>query len=78
MWGGRTAAVLRSFVVSCQRAKVDPFAWFQDFLSRIGTHPINRFQSFCLTTGLPLRFISRRVVDASSPGDSQPLTSNGH
>jgi transposase len=40
--GGRTAAVLRSFVASCQRAKVDPFAWFNDVLSRIGGHPINR------------------------------------
>lgn len=39
---GRTAAVLRSFVASCQRAKVDPFAWFQDVLSRIASHPINR------------------------------------
>ena len=40
--GGRTGAVLRSFVASCQRAKVDPFAWFMDVLSRIGPHPINR------------------------------------
>jgi len=40
--GGKTAAVLRSFVASCQRAKVDPFAWFKDVLSRIGAHPINR------------------------------------
>lgn len=34
--GGGTMAVLRSFVVSCELAKVDPFAWFQDVLSRIG------------------------------------------
>lgn len=40
--GGSTAAVLRSFVASCQRVKVDPFAWFKDVLSRISTHPINR------------------------------------
>lgn len=40
--GGRTAAVLRSFVASCQRAKVDPFAWFKDVLARIANHPINR------------------------------------
>jgi hypothetical protein len=40
--GGRTAVVLRSFVASCQRARIDPFAWFQDVLSRIGAHPINR------------------------------------
>ena len=40
--GGRTAAVLRSFVASCQRVGVDPFAWFKDVLSRIGSHPITR------------------------------------
>jgi len=40
--GGKTAAVLRSFVASCQRAGVDPFAWFKDVLSRIAAHPITR------------------------------------
>ena len=40
--GGKTAAVLRSFVASCQRAGVEPFAWFKDGLSRIASHPINR------------------------------------
>jgi transposase len=34
--GGRTMAILRSFVGSCELVKVDPFAWFQDVLSRIG------------------------------------------
>ena len=40
--GGKTAAVLRSFVASCQRAGVQPFAWFKDVLSRIASYPINR------------------------------------
>jgi transposase len=40
--GGKTAAVLRSFVASCQRVGVDPFAWLKDTLSRIADHPINR------------------------------------
>lgn len=40
--GGTTAAVLRSFVASCQRVRVDPFAWFKDVLARIASHPINR------------------------------------
>ena len=40
--GGRIAAVLRSFVASCELVKVDPFAWFQDVLSRIASHPITR------------------------------------
>jgi transposase len=40
--GGNTAAVLRSFVASCQRNKVDPFSWLKDVLSRIADHPITR------------------------------------
>ena len=40
--GGKTAAVLRSFVATCQRAGVDPFAWLKDVLARIATHPITR------------------------------------
>jgi transposase len=40
--GGKTAAVLRSFVASCQRVGVDPFAWLKDTLSRIPDHPITR------------------------------------
>jgi transposase len=34
--GGKTMAIPRSFVGSCEMVKVDPFAWFQDVLSRIG------------------------------------------
>ena len=34
--GGQTMAIPRSFVGSCEMVKVDPFAWFQDVLSRIG------------------------------------------
>src|SRR4051812_36707234 len=40
--GGTTAAVLRSFIASCQRVNVEPFAWFKDVLARIPNHPINR------------------------------------
>jgi transposase len=40
--GGKTAAVLRSFVASCQRVGVDPFVWLKDILTRIADHPINR------------------------------------
>jgi hypothetical protein len=40
--GGKTAAVLRSFVASCQRAGIDPFAWLKDVLSRIADHPVTR------------------------------------
>src|SRR5262249_60008022 len=40
--GGRTAAVLRSFVTSCELVRDDPFAWFQDVLLRIASHPTPR------------------------------------
>lgn len=40
--GGRTAAVLRSFVASCKRCQVELFAWFRDVLSRIPAHSIQR------------------------------------
>ena len=42
--GGRTAAILMSFIAMCKRNAVEPFAWFRDVLSRIATHPINRIE----------------------------------
>jgi transposase len=39
---GKTAAVLLSFVATCKRCRVEPFAWFCDVLSRIASHPVNR------------------------------------
>ena len=38
--GGRTMAILRSFVSSCEINQVDPFAWFRDVLKRIASHSI--------------------------------------
>ncbi len=40
--GGRTMAVLLSFVSSCELVKIDPFAWFHHVLSRIATHSIQK------------------------------------
>jgi transposase len=40
--GGKTMAILRSFVSSCELNNVDPFAWFQDVLARIPAHSIQR------------------------------------
>lgn len=40
--GGKTAAVLRSFVTSCELVKIDPFAWFRDVLARIADYPISK------------------------------------
>jgi hypothetical protein len=39
--GGRTAAVLTSFMASCRQIKLDPWAYLKDVLGRIATHPVN-------------------------------------
>lgn len=53
--GGRTMAVLRSFVSTCELVKVDPFAWFRDVLSRIPTHSIQKLDEL-----LPHRWAEAR------------------
>lgn len=50
--GGKTAAVLRSFVTSCELAGIDPFAWFRDVLGRIAEHPMSRLDEL-----LPHRWV---------------------
>jgi transposase len=40
--GGRTAAVLFSMIATCDRHKVDPFAYLRDVLTRIAAHPMHR------------------------------------
>ena len=52
--GGRTAAILRSFVASCELVKVDPFAWFHDVLSRIAAQPITRLEELLPHRWAPL------------------------
>lgn len=39
--GGKTAAVLKSFIATCQQAKLDPWSYLVDVLKRIGDHPVN-------------------------------------
>jgi transposase len=52
--GGKTAAVLRSFVASCKRCGVEPFAWFRDVLSRIASHSITRLAELLPQNWKPL------------------------
>ena len=40
--GGKTAAVLRSFVATCRWARIDSLTWLRDVLSRIAALPITR------------------------------------
>jgi transposase len=40
--GGRTAAVLASFVTTCKRLNIDPFAYLRDIFERISTYPGSR------------------------------------
>ena len=40
--GGRTAAVLTSFTATCQRLKIDPFAYLHDVLGRVAEHPMTK------------------------------------
>jgi transposase len=53
--GGKTAAALRSFVATCQRAGVDPFTWLKDVLSRIAAHPITRLAELLPHNWVPAR-----------------------
>jgi transposase len=40
--GGRTAAVLTSFVAPCKRLGLDPFAYLRDVFGGITRHPASR------------------------------------
>jgi hypothetical protein len=52
--GGKTAAVLLSFIATCKRNAVEPFAWFRDVLSRIATHPVNQLAELLPCNWKPL------------------------
>lgn len=52
--GGKTAAVLLSFIAMCKRNAVEPFAWFRDVLSRIASHPVHRIEELLPHNWKPL------------------------
>ena len=71
--GGRTAAILRTFVASCKRNGVEPFAWFRDVLSRLSAHPINRIAELSLITGSRhSRRPETRIAARVSPANGSP------
>ncbi len=44
--GGNTAAVLFSLIATCQRHKIDPFAYLRDVLTRIAATPVSQLDQF--------------------------------
>lgn len=55
--GGTTAAVLFTLMATCQRHRVDPFAYLRDVLTRIPATPINQIDSF-----LPDRWAGKETL----------------
>lgn len=50
--GGRTAAILMSFMATCKQHHIDPFAYLRDVLARISDHPIKRLDELLPTQWL--------------------------
>jgi transposase len=46
--GGRTAAILNSFIATCKRLHLDPFAYLRDVFERISSHPKNQLDELLL------------------------------
>jgi len=59
--GGKTAAVLLSFIATCKRCRVEPFAWFRDVLSRIANHPVSRLAELLPHNWKPLDAAAAQV-----------------
>jgi transposase len=51
--GGHTAAILFSFIATCQRHKVEPLAYLRDVLTRIAAHPASRLAELLPATNPP-------------------------
>lgn len=52
--GGKTAAVLLSFIATCKRNAGEQFASFRDLLSRIAMHPVHRLAKLLANDWTPL------------------------
>lgn len=58
--GGHTAAVLTSFIITCKRLDIDPFAYLRDVLVRISAHKQTRLEEL-----LPDKWKAARAPDSS-------------
>jgi transposase len=59
--GGATAAILFSLIATCQRHKVEPFAYLRDVLTRIAATPISQLDQF-----LPDRWQAARQTTSTT------------
>jgi hypothetical protein len=46
--------MLMSFIATCKRCRVEPFAWRRDVLSRVASHPVNRLAELLPNSWKPL------------------------
>lgn len=58
--GGRTAAILSSFVATCKRLAIDPFVYLRDVFGRISAHPAARLAEL-----LPDQWKKAQATDTS-------------
>lgn len=60
--GGNTAAILFSFIATCQRHEVEPFAYLRDVLTRLAATPISQLDQL-----LPDRWKAAQPSQAAEP-----------
>jgi len=58
--GGTTAAILFSFIASCQRHEVDPYAYLRDVLTRLPATPVSQLDQL-----LPDQWKAARAAEAA-------------
>lgn len=58
--GGHTAAVLTSFIITCKRLEIDPFAYLRDIFDRISAHKTSRLEEL-----LPDKWKAARAAASS-------------
>ena len=63
--GGRTAAILTSFLTTCKLLHIDPFVYLRDVFDRISAHPASRLAEL-----LPDQWKAARTT--ATPPDVQP------
>lgn len=66
--GGKTAAILYSFIATCRRHQIDPQAYLADVLGRIGNLPISRLPEL-----LPDRWEAARTAAKHPVATAEPV-----